>query len=188
MARRCHPAIRDRLVALARDGEERDGALPAGLLGKRLPGPDCLPIVRELLRRDEDADDPFIPMLLWWAIEDKAISDRDAVLGLLDSPEAWRAPIVRRFIVERLARRYVDEGGEADLKACARLLAAAPGQAETDLLLRGIDKSLEGRRLEKAPEELEKQLLAPAREAAGRSDAVAAGGAAGRRRRLSSRP
>ena len=86
--------------------------------------------------------------------------------------------------MERLARRYVDEGGEADLKACARLLAAAPGQAETDLLLRGIDKALEGRRLEKAPEELEKQLLALRDEAAGRPDAVAAGGAAGRRRRL----
>ncbi len=92
-------------------------------------------------------------------IEDKAITDRDATVGLLDSPAAWRAPIVRRFILERLARRYVDEGGDADLKTCARLLAAAPGQTETDLLLRGIDKALEGRRLEKAPEELETQLL-----------------------------
>ena len=32
-----------------------------------------------------------------------------------------------------------------------RLLAAAPGRAETDLLLRGMDKALEGRRLVKAP-------------------------------------
>ncbi len=99
-------------------------------------------------------------MLLWWAIEDKAISDRDLTVGLLDSPAAWRAPIVSRFIVERLARRYTDEGGDADLKACARLLAAAPGRAETDLLLRGIDKALEGRRLEKAPEALRSQLSA----------------------------
>ena len=31
----------------------------------------------------EDAGDPHIPLLLWWAIEDKAVSDRDAVLALL---------------------------------------------------------------------------------------------------------
>ncbi len=154
------PGFRDRLVALARTEKSATVRCQLACSAKRLPGPDCLAIVRELLRRDEDADDPFIPMLLWWAVEDKAITDRDAVVGLLDSPAAWRAPIVSRFIVERLARRYVDEGGDADLKACARLLAAAPGQAETDLLLRGIDKALEGRRLEKAPEELEKQLLA----------------------------
>ena len=154
------PGFRDRLVALARTEKSATVRCQLACSAKRLPGPDCLAIVRELLHRDEDAADPFIPMLLWWAIEDKAITDRDATLGLLDAPAAWRAPIVRRFIVERLARRYVDEGGDADLKACARLLAAAPGQAETDLLLHGIDKSLEGRRLDKAPEELEKELLA----------------------------
>ena len=153
------PGFRDRLVALARTEKSATVRCQLACSAKRPPGPDCLAIVRELLHRDEDADDPFIPMLLWWAIEDKAISDRDATLGLLDSA-AWRAPIVRRFIVERLARRYVDEGGAADLKAVARLLATAPGQAETDLLLHGIDKSLEGRRLDKAPEELEKELLA----------------------------
>jgi putative membrane-bound dehydrogenase-like protein len=154
------PGFRDKLVDLAKTEKNATVRCQLACSAKRLPGPDCLPIVRELLHRDEDADDPFIPMLLWWAIEDKAISDRDATIGMLDSPTAWKVPIVTRFIVERLAHRYVDEGSDADLKGVARLLAAAPGQAETDLLLRGIDKSLEGRRLEKAPAELEKQLLA----------------------------
>jgi len=154
------PGFRDRLVSLARTETSPTVRAQMACTCKRLPGPDCLAVVRELLRRDEDAADPFIPMLLWWAMEDKAISDRDLTVGLLDSPAAWRAPIVSRFIVERLARRYTDEGGDADLKACARLLAAAPGQAETDLLLRGIDKALEGRRLEKAPEALQSRLIA----------------------------
>ncbi len=52
----------------------------------------------------------------------------------------------------------MDEGGEANLNACARLLAAAPGQAEVDLLLRGMDKALEGRRLVKAPPALQTAL------------------------------
>ena len=159
-SKKVSPGFRDRLVALARTETSPTVRAQMACTCKRLPGPDCLAVVRELLRRDEDAADPFIPLLLWWAIEDKAISDRDLTIGLLDSPAAWRAPIVSRFIVERLARRYTDEGGDADLKACARLLAAAPGQAETDLLLRGIDKALEGRRLEKAPEALESRLVA----------------------------
>ena len=153
------PGFRDRLVALARADKSAAVRCQLACSCKRLPGPDCLPIVRELLRREEDAADPFLPLLLWWAIEDKAISDRDIVLGLLDSPAAWRTPIVHQFIVERLARRYTDEGGEAGFTACARLLIAAPGRIETDLLLRGMDRALEGRRLEKVPEVLKKQLM-----------------------------
>jgi putative membrane-bound dehydrogenase-like protein len=152
------PGFRGRLVALARTETSATVRCQLACSCKRLAGPDCLPIVRQLLLRDEDAADLYIPMLLWWAIEDKAISDRDLVIGLLDSPAVWRAPIVSRFIVERLARRYMDESGAENLNACVRLLAAAPGQAETDLLLRGMDKALEGRRLVKAPEALETAL------------------------------
>src|SRR5207302_6922554 len=114
---------------------------------RRLPAKDGLPIVRELLQHKEDVDDQFIPLLLWWAVEDKAISDRELVLGLLDTPEAWRAPLTSAVIVERLARRYLAEGGDADLAACARLLETAPGDKERDLLVRGMEKALEGRRL-----------------------------------------
>jgi putative membrane-bound dehydrogenase-like protein len=150
--------FRDQLVSLARSEKSATVRCQLACSCKRLPGPDCLPIVRQLLLRDEDASDLYIPMLLWWAIEDNAISDRDLVISLLDSPAVWRAPIVSRFIVERLARRYMDEGGTADMNACARLLAAAPGQAETDLLLRGMDTALEGRRLVKAPAALQTAL------------------------------
>jgi putative membrane-bound dehydrogenase-like protein len=152
------PALQQRLVALARS--ERSPAVRSQLACscKRLPASDGLPIVRELLRHSEDVDDPHIPLLLWWAIEDKAIAHRDQVLGLLDTPEAWRLPLVSRYLVERLGRRYLAGGTEADLEACARLLAAAPGPAETDLLVRGMEKALEGRRLPRVPPVLEKQL------------------------------
>ena len=126
---------------------------------KRLPGQDCLPIVRELLRHDEDVDDPHIPLLLWWAVEDKAIRDRDTVLGLLDTPEAWQVPLVSRFIVERLARRYMAEGGEADLK---RLRPSAGGGAGTggDGPAGAADgKGAGGPPAGKVPAVLEKQLI-----------------------------
>jgi len=157
-ARKVSPAIRDRLVEAARGESSCVVRNQMACSCKRLPGADALPIIRELLRHTEDVNDPQIPLLLWWAIEDKAASDRGRVLGLLDEPGAWRNPLMRHFMVERLARRYVAEGQNADLAACGRLLARAPRSAEVDLVVRGMDKALEGRRLRQIPAGLEKQV------------------------------
>lgn len=124
---------------------------------KRLPAADALPIVRELLKRGEDANDPHIPLLLWWAIEDKAIADRDLVIGLVEDPRAWRA-LLTGHIAERLARRYLAEGSEKDYETCARFLQLAPGAAEQERVLYGMVKALEGRRLSEMPPVLEKAL------------------------------
>ncbi len=159
-AKKVSPAVQSRLVELARTDKSSVVRSQLACTAKRLPAKDGLPIVRELLQHKEDVDDLHIPLLLWWAVEDKAISDRDLVLGLLDSPEAWRMPMTSQFIVERLARRYMAEGGEADYAACARLLQNAPGPKEVSLLVAGMEKALEGRRLEKVPPALEKALAA----------------------------
>ncbi|MBV9125860.1 MAG: ThuA domain-containing protein [Planctomycetes bacterium] len=152
------PALQAQLVALART--EPSGTVRSQLACscKRLPGPEALPMVRELLHRDEDVDDPQIPLLLWWALENKVVSDREQVLSLLDSPAAWHSPIIHQFILERLARRLVAEGREADLNACARLLTLAPGPAEVDLLLRGMEQGLEGGQAPHLTSALEQQI------------------------------
>jgi putative membrane-bound dehydrogenase-like protein len=150
--------IAARLVELARGESSPTVRSQLACSAKRLPGKDGLPIVRELLRHKEDVSDPHIPLLLWWAVEDKAISDRDRVLALLDSGETWQMPLIRQTLIERLGRRYMAEGGEADFATCARLLAAAPGPDEVKLLVQGMDKALEGRQLPKVPAVLEKQL------------------------------
>ncbi|HEV2948961.1 MAG TPA: PVC-type heme-binding CxxCH protein [Gemmataceae bacterium] len=124
---------------------------------KRLPGHYALPIVRELLRRQEDVDDAHIPLLLWWAIEDKALSDRDQMLDWFRESDAWQTPLIRRYIVERLARRYMAEGGPG-YAACARLLSLAPSADDTNLIVQGMEKALEGKQLSSLPKELEKPL------------------------------
>jgi putative membrane-bound dehydrogenase-like protein len=143
-ARKVTPAQRDCLVALARTDPSPTVRSQLACSSRRLPGPDGLPIVRELLRRAEDVDDPHIPLLLWWSIEARALSDREAVLGLLAAPADWRQPLVRRHITERLARRYLAEGTEAGYAACARLLDRAPGKEDVDRLVAGMNQALEG--------------------------------------------
>ncbi len=120
---------------------------------KRLPVGAALPIIHELLLRDEDANDPHIPLLLWWAIEDKAISHRPEILKLFAPAAMWRRPLVEKFIVERLAQRYAAEGKDFD--ACATLLQAAPSSASAQLVMAGMEKALAGQKLGKIPPALE---------------------------------
>jgi putative membrane-bound dehydrogenase-like protein len=119
---------------------------------KRLPAKDGLPIVAGLMHREEDVEDPFIPMLIWWAIEDKAVSDIEPVLSLFESEEDWTAPISRQFLIERLGRRYAAEGTIESFQVCARLLENAPNPACEKLLLEGMEAGLEGQDFEEVPE------------------------------------
>ncbi|HLJ93896.1 MAG TPA: ThuA domain-containing protein, partial [Gemmataceae bacterium] len=157
-AKKVAPAIKARLTEMARTETSCTVRSQLACTCKRLPGKDALPILRSLFEHPEDADDPHIPLLLWWAIEDKAVSDREQVVQMLEPAAAWQNRLIRQFIVERLGRRYMAAGTEADLQTCARLLALAPGAAEADLLVRGMEKALDGRRLASIPIILDKQL------------------------------
>ena len=89
---------------------------------RRLPGADGLPIIERLLRRGLDRDDPYLPLMLWWAVEARALTDPERLLRFFGSREAWEDP-GRREIALRLVRRYAAEGTAAGYEACARLLS-----------------------------------------------------------------
>jgi putative membrane-bound dehydrogenase-like protein len=126
---------------------------------RRLPAAAALPILKALLARAEDRDDPHIPLLLWWALEAKADSDRDAVLALFADPVLWRAPIVEGAVVERLAQRYALAGGRDNLVAIARLLRQAPSKASAGRLLTGLEKGFAARSVPPLPDELQEALV-----------------------------
>jgi putative membrane-bound dehydrogenase-like protein len=149
--RRVPRAFGERLVGLAR--REPSAAVRSQLACtcKRLPAPVALPVVEQLLGRAEDVADPHIPLLLWWAVEDKACSDRERVLKLAGTAEAWNRPVTRAVVVGRLARRYLAEGTPAGFAACARLLGLAPTPAERERLVRALEQQMEGLRFEKPP-------------------------------------
>ena len=157
--RRALPAaLHGRLLQLAAREPSPTVRSQLACTSKRLSGADALPIVEKLLRRGEDQNDPHIPLLLWWAIEDKAISDRAQVLDLLASSEMWQQPIVHGTIVERLARRYLAEKSHDGYAACATLLALAPRSEDVHLLIAAMDKDFSGPRLEQVPAPLEQSL------------------------------
>ncbi len=152
------PAIHERLVQLA--ASEPSAMVRSQLAStcKRLEAADALPIVARLVRRSEDVDDLHIPLLVWWAIEDKAVTDRRAVLDLFSTSETWQLPIVRGTIAQRLARRYLAERSQAGYEACAQLLSLAPRSEDTRLLVGAMEKDFSGRPLDQVPQPLVKIL------------------------------
>ncbi len=125
---------------------------------KRLSASAALPIAAELLKHDEDAGDPHLPLLIWWAIENKATSDREGVLALVAEPATWKRSIVRDVLVERLARRYMALGDDNGYAACAWLLEHAPASADVERIVAGMETQLAGHRFGQPPAALERPL------------------------------
>ncbi|HVK59839.1 MAG TPA: c-type cytochrome, partial [Candidatus Kapabacteria bacterium] len=102
----------------------------------------------------EDAEDIHVPLLLWWAIEAKAESDRELVLSFFKDARLWELPMVRGTIGERIIERYAMAGTQTDLKSCAELLNSAPDR-EKKKLMAALEEGFKGRSLARIPAELE---------------------------------
>ena len=94
---------------------------------------------------NEDAHDAHIPLLLWWGVEQHAITARDMVLEIFASADAWNIRLMRDVIVERLMRRYAAEGSNAGDIACLRLLTSAPTSEDEERLAAALDLGLQER-------------------------------------------
>jgi putative heme-binding domain-containing protein len=121
---------------------------------RRLPAKESMAIVWALLAHDADADDPRVPLVLWWAIEAKSESDRDVVLHLFDDTKTWDLPIVQRHLLDRLMRRFAAAGTRNDLLTCSRLLALAPAEIHRKKLMTGFEAAYAGRSVANLPDDL----------------------------------
>jgi putative membrane-bound dehydrogenase-like protein len=156
--RRTTPGIQEALIRLA--ATEPDPVVRSQLASscQRWGPREALPILAKLILRSEDIKDLHIPLLLWWALERQMRIDREGVVDLIASSEAQASPLVREHLLERVARKLASDASEADFLACARLLSAATALANFDAIITGIEKGLEGRRLEEVPSPLKEPL------------------------------
>jgi putative heme-binding domain-containing protein len=120
------------LAALAAT-EESDvvrGQLAA--TAKRLPAEQAVPIVAALLRHSPNDSDPRVPWLIWWAIESKAASDADYLVGTFGTREMWANPGARENNL-RLIRRFAAEGTSSSYDACSRMIESAPKNERVEI-------------------------------------------------------
>lgn len=133
--REVQPEVRTQLLATAR----------------RLPAASGLPLVRGMMERTADAADKRIPLMLWWALEAKAESDRGAVLALFAEEPIWRLPLARNFGAHPLMKRWAMAGGRENFEACAQLLAQAPRAEDRARVVEGLAEAFEGGRVPELP-------------------------------------
>lgn len=127
---------------------------------KRLPTKDALPILRNLINYDEDADDIHQPLLIWWALESKANGDgRNAILKtILAEDTSWTKRLVQEHLLARLIKRYALSASREELLAAAHLFEASPDGASNRILLQGFEDAYKGRSLAEIPEQLVKAI------------------------------
>jgi putative membrane-bound dehydrogenase-like protein len=147
-----------KLAELARTEPHVEVRAQLACSARRLPTADALPIVRNLLEHGEDADDIYLPLLLWWAIESKCAADSERVLAMFEDPALWKLRTVQTHLLPRLMRRFAAAGTRKDLLICARLLRLSPDAERSTILLRGFEQAFHGRPLGNLPPELAEAL------------------------------
>ncbi|MYA80086.1 MAG: c-type cytochrome, partial [Acidobacteriia bacterium] len=138
--RRTTPPLAEQLSVLARRDQSVVVRSQLAASAKRLPGRVALPMLSALLERELDARDPHVPLLIWWALESKALSDSGEMVRLFTQPGTW-APSMKRDNVLRLIRRYAAEGTAAGYDAALELARAAPA-SHLETTVRALDQGL----------------------------------------------
>ena len=171
------------LVALAKSEPAVEVRSQLASSAKRLPAGQAFPIIRELLNHDEDVADRHIPLLLWWAIENKLDTGREELMTLVRDPAVWKTKIFSKYIAERIGMRYTADQGpnkyytlnqgvysgwlidrwaphlRRNLETCARVLLAAPSDADSNLVVAGMAAGLAGGTVDLIPQNL-KEIVA----------------------------
>jgi putative membrane-bound dehydrogenase-like protein len=144
-------ALAARLLQMARQDPSVRVRAELASLAQRQPRLG-LTLAQELLGRDEDADDPHLPFLLWWAVERHARSNEAGIARLVSSP--WDSSLLRTTMA-RLMRRYAVDGGNG----CAAMLAARTEPQERRLLLEALEAALAGGPARGMPRDLSDQVI-----------------------------
>ncbi len=125
---------------------------------QRWPAAEAFPIIDALLSRSEDAKDPHIPLLLWWACESHLSHDHFAAVNHVIQPDFLGRRLVRAAVVERLARWLISTGDPHDDQAVEEVLYGVASVADVDKVVAGMLKGLEGRRVGEIPPALRKAV------------------------------
>src|SRR5262249_10643812 len=142
---RLEPATARELKRLA---EQDSSPVVRGQLActaRRLPAADALPGIRALICRDMDANDPHIPLVLWWAGERDALAARRDARALVCESRGARAGLSGTVVKPRLTRRYAAEGAATADESCAALLGSRMIDDERERVWEALELGLRDR-------------------------------------------
>jgi putative heme-binding domain-containing protein len=150
--------LRQELVLLAENESNPEVRSCLAASCKRWKAKDSIPILIQLIGRKEDVKDKHIPLLIWWAIENKATSDRAEIIDLLNDKALWKTAMMQQHLISRIGQRYTAQRTTDNLATAAKLLALAPNDADKDLLVNGMEAGLKGNAVKNTPKALRAEL------------------------------
>lgn len=133
-----------RLVLLAERETHAEVRSQLASSAKRLPLFQAIPIIRNLLYYQDDSKDPDIPLLIWWAVESKALSGQKELLGIFSEPILSNKEILKDFLAERLMKRYVMDNSPSNSRAAVLLVEKAASKSMVKAYIKGLQQGLEG--------------------------------------------
>jgi putative membrane-bound dehydrogenase-like protein len=92
----------------------------------RWPADQAMPVINANINRNIDNEDPYLPLLWWWAVERHAVSGRNEVMRRFTRPSLWKSRLGATTLLPRLVRRYTAEGTLEGLNCVSELLHSAP--------------------------------------------------------------
>jgi putative membrane-bound dehydrogenase-like protein len=116
---------------------------------KRLPIDKAWPIINHLIDFELNADDPYIPLLTWWAIEHHMTKSESLPKDTL----LWCRTMMEKYLLERIIQRltHLPKGFET----IANLLRQASGvEVWRKIIIKGINAGITGKKFEQPPKEL----------------------------------
>ena len=103
-------------------------------IAKRLPAQQAMPIINANLNRNLDLDDPYLPLLWWWAVERHSVDGREEVMRRFVRSSLWKSRLGRDVLLPRLDPAVRGRRKSSGFDSVAQLCQAAPDDAARDTL------------------------------------------------------
>ena len=148
----------DAVTLLAKTEMDPSVLVQVAASAKRLPRDQCLQVCKALLDRDLPTDDPYLPLVLWWAVE-KQCDDQDALEAALVVNEAlYRRPMFQQHVAPRIVERAGMVGGDRHLATVAKVFSTIerlPAEVRSEAAkacIAGFERAFAGRSLKGVPD------------------------------------
>jgi putative membrane-bound dehydrogenase-like protein len=124
---------------------------------KRFAPVPAMDLMSAMLENPRCADDPLLPMLMWWTME--SANTRDPADEVRFPYPSGPSEKLRDFFGERVARRFLSGDVPRGAERCANLFSLTIGSnADTAPVLKGVAAALQARPLDAVPPPLKPAL------------------------------
>ncbi len=146
------------ILELAKTEEDPSVLVQIAASARRLQRDLCLEICAALLDRELPVEDPYLPLMLWWAIEKQCDENAAIESRLVTKAALYSRPMFQQHIAPRIVERAGMIGGDRHLATVASVfstieqLSGEDRSAAAKACIAGFERAYAGRSLRGVPD------------------------------------